>query len=57
MIALLVLLIICLFKCKKMRDFRRKPKVDINDTYGTYDITGEISDYITIEDVNDYYGQ
>ena len=61
-IALLaLLLIICLAKCKKVRDLRRKPKVDIkvdiNDTYGTYDVTGEISDYTTVEDANDYYGQ
>ena len=57
MITLLVLLILCLIKCKKVRDFRRKPKVDINDTYGTYDITGDASDYTTVEDANDYYGQ
>ena len=42
---------------KKIRDFRRKPKVDINDTYGTYDISGEMSDYTTVEDTNAYYGQ
>ena len=56
-IALLVTLVICLVKSKKVRDFRREPKVDINDTYGTYDITGELSDYTTVEDTNDYYGQ
>ena len=53
----MVLLIIGLVKCKKVRDFRREPKVDINDTYGTYDTTGEMSDYTTVEDTNDYYGQ
>ena len=53
----MVILVICLVKCKKVRIFRRKPKVDINDTYGTYDITGEMSDYTTVEDTNDYYGQ
>ena len=56
-IALLVLLVVCLVKCKKVRDFRMEPKVDINDTYGTYDITGEMSDYTTVEDTNNYYGQ
>ena len=53
----MVLLVIGLVKCKKVRDFRRTPKVDINDTYGTYDITGEMGDYTTVEDTNDYYGQ
>ena len=53
----MVLLVICLVKCKKMRDIRRKPKVDINDTYGTYDVSGEMSDYTIVEDTNDYYGQ
>jgi len=47
-IAFLVLLVICLVKFKKVRDFKREPKVDINDTYGTYDITGEMSDYTTV---------
>ena len=42
---------------KKIRDFRRKPKVDINDTYGTYDVSGEMSDYTIVEDADDYYGQ
>ena len=28
-----------------------------HDTYGTYDITGEISDYTTVEDNNENYGQ
>ena len=53
----MVLLIIGLVKCRKVRDFRREPKVDINDTYGTYDTTGEMGDYTTVEDTNDYYGQ
>ena len=53
----MVLLIIGLVKCKRVRDFRRKPKVDINDTYGTYDTTGQMCDYTTVEDTNDYYGQ
>ena len=57
LLLLLVLLVICLVKYKKGRDFRIKPKIDINDTYGTYDITGEMSDYTTVEDNNDYYGQ
>lgn len=55
-IALLVLLVIGLVKCKKVRDFRRTPiKVDINDTYGTNH--AHMSDYTTVEDTNDYYGQ
>jgi len=57
LLLLLALLVICLVKNKRRRDFRRKAKVDINDTYGTYDITGEMSDYTTVEDTNDYYGQ
>merc|ERR1711971_737897 len=41
-LALLVPLVLCLVKYKRRRTFQRKPKVDINDTYGTYDITGEM---------------
>ena len=56
-LTLIILLIICcLVKGKRIRDFRSQPKVDINDTYGTYDMTGEMSDY-TVEDTNDYYGR
>ena len=40
----------------KIRKFERTPaKVDINDMYGTYDVTGEQSDYSTVQDSNDYY--
>ena len=33
------------------RDFQKKPKdkVDINDTDGTYNLTGEMSDYNTVD--------
>ena len=57
-LTLITLLIICrLVKGKRIRDFRSQPKVDINNTYGTYDMTGEMSDYTTVEDTNDYYGR
>ena len=32
-------------------------KVDINDIYGTYDTMGEMNDYSTVQDTNDYYGK
>ena len=54
---LLVTLAVCLVvKHKRIRDLKRTTKVDINDTYGTYDYSGEMSDYTTVEDTNDYYG-
>merc|ERR1719341_1457735 len=53
-IALLVLLVIGLVKRKKVRDLKRTPKVDINDTYGTYHT--HMDDNTTVEDSNDYYG-
>ena len=53
---LLLLTMVCLLKYKKRRDLQRKPKVETNDIYGIYDITGEMSDYTTVEDTNDYYG-
>ena len=31
--------------------------MDVNDIYGTYDTTGVISDYSTVEDTNYYYGK
>merc|ERR1711971_1134491 len=42
-------------KCMERRKFLRTPKVDVNDTYGTYDTVGEQSDYSTVQDANDYY--
>jgi len=56
-VVLLVIVVICILKCKPTKNFSTTPKVDINDTYGTYDTTGEMSDYTTVEDSNDYYGQ
>ena len=57
LLILIVLLSIWLVKLMKRRKFQRTPaKVDINDMYGTYDITGEQSDYSTVQDTNDYYG-
>ena len=57
-VTLIILLVVCrLVKGKRIRDFRSQPKVDINDTYGTYDMTGEMSDYTTVEDTNNYYGR
>ena len=35
----------------------RFQKVDINDIYGTYDTMGEMNDYSTVQDTNDYYGK
>ena len=32
-------------------------KVDINDVYGTYDTSGETTDYSSVEDANYYYGK
>ena len=49
-LAIFIAFLICLLKCKKAGDFRRKPKVDINDTYGTYGISGTTSDNTTVED-------
>ena len=49
---LLLALVFCTVKILQ----RRRPKEDINDMYGTYDITGEQSDYSTVQDTNDYYG-
>jgi len=56
-LGLLVLgLIVGLVICRKRREFKRTPKVDINDVYGTYDTSGETTDYSSVEDSNYYYG-
>ena len=44
-------------KRKSIKDTKTVEKVDENNTYGTYDLTGEMSDYSTVEDTNVYYGQ
>ena len=37
---------------KRARSFKRED----NNVYGIYDDSGEMSDYTTVEDTNDYYG-
>ena len=54
--ALLVLLVCGLIKFKKSRSYGGPTKVDINEVYGTYDVTQQCSDYSTVEDTNDFYG-
>ena len=56
LLALVLPLAICLVK-RKRREIRKAPKVDINDTYGTYSLSEEMTDYSTVEDTNDYYGK
>ena len=58
LLALLVTFAICLVKRKrkKINDIKEIEKVEDNDMYGTYGLSGEGSDYTTVEDVNDYYG-
>ena len=41
----------------KSKNSRNITKVETNEVYGTYDLTGEMSDYNTVEDTNDYYGR
>ena len=55
LLILILLLSICLVKLLKRRKFQFTPKVDVNDVYGTYDVTGAQSDYSTVQDSNDYY--
>ena len=57
MLAFLVILFFLFGKRKSIKDTKTVEKVDENNTYGTYDLTGEMSDYSTVEDTNDYYGQ
>ena len=56
LLILIVVLFTCLVKLMKRRRFQHTPKVDVNDVYGTYDVTGAQSDYSTVQDSNDYYG-
>ena len=51
------MLFFLLGKRRKIKDIKTVEKVDENNTYGTYDLTGEMSDYSTVEDTNVYYGQ
>ena len=39
----------------KSKNSRNLTKVETNEVYGTYDLTVEMSDYIMVEDTNDYY--
>ena len=55
-ILLLMALTFCAVKFFQRRRFQRTVKVDVNDMYGTYDTSGEQSDYSTVQDANDYYG-
>ena len=57
LLAFLVILFFLFGKRKSIKDTKTVEKVDENNTYGTYDLTGEMSDYSTVEDTNDYYGQ
>ena len=57
LLAFLVMLFFLLGKRKKIKDIKTVEKVDENNTYGTYDLNGEMSDYSTVEDTNVYYGQ
>ena len=55
----LVLLVIGLVKYRKNRDLKKRAisfKMEDNHIYGIYDDSGEMSDYTTVEDTNDYYG-
>ena len=54
--ALMVLLVCGWIKLKKSRSYRGPAKVDINGDYGTYDVTQQCTEYSTVEDTNDYYG-
>ena len=56
---MLVLLVIGLVKYRKNRDLKKRArsfKIEDNHVYGIYDDSGEMSDYTTVEDTNDYYG-
>ena len=58
-LTVLVLLVIGLVKCRKNRDLKKRArsfKMEDNNVYGIYDDSGEMSDYTTVEDTNDYYG-
>ena len=52
----MVLLVGGWIKLKKSRSYRGPTKVDINEVYGTYDVTQQCTEYSTVEDTNDYYG-
>ena len=56
---MLVLLVIVLVKYRKKIDLKKRArffKMEDNHDYGIYDDSGEMSDYTTVEDTNDYYG-
>ena len=56
---MLVLLVIVLVKYRKKIDLMKRArsfKMEDNNVYGIYDDSGEMSDYTTVEDTNDYYG-
>ena len=55
LLILIVLLSICLVKLMIRRRFQHTPKVDVNDVYGTYEVTGAQSDYSTVQENNNYY--
>ena len=54
LLAILALVVIIFIKSKNSMNIT---KVETNEVYGTYDLTGEMSDYNTVEDTNDYYGR
>ena len=56
---MLVLLVIVLVKYRKKIDLKKRArsfKMEDNNVYGIYDDSGEMTDYTTVEDTNDYYG-
>ena len=54
---IIIVVVVCALKLRSKRKFQSPTKVETNDLYGTYDITGEMSDYSTVEDTNNYYGE
>ena len=51
-----VVSIIKLVQRRKVRLRSKVEKEEINEMYGTYDASGEYSDYSTVQDTNEYYG-
>ena len=57
MIVLVVVFsIVKLAQRRKVRLRSKVEKEEINEMYGTYDTSGEHSDYSTVQDTNEYYG-